>query len=155
MLKIALLQLAGYGLDVAANLAKGERFCREAKKLGADIVLFPEMWNIGYTFPDPGDPAGKEKWLAGATAPDGEFVLHFKKLAKELDLAIALTYLESWPGQPRNSVSLIDRHGQILFTYAKVHTCDFDQEAAFTPGDKFWVANLETARGTSKAVCLV
>ncbi len=62
-------------------------------------------------------------------------------------MAIALTFLERWEPAPRNSVSLIDRHGEILFTYAKVHTCDFDMEAAITPGEDFCVAELGTAAG--------
>jgi N-carbamoylputrescine amidase len=45
-------------------------------------------------------------------------------------------------------VSLIDRHGRIAFTYAKVHTCDFDlPERALTPGEDFHVAALDTAAG--------
>lgn len=63
-------------------------------------------------------------------------------------MAIALTYLERWPGGPRNTVSLIDRHGKIALTYAKVHTCDFDlPEAALTPGGDFPVCSLDTAVG--------
>ena len=34
---------------------------------------------------------------------------------------LALTYLERWPGGPRDTVSLIDRHGELVLTYAKVH----------------------------------
>ena len=39
-------------------------------------------------------------------------------------MAIALTYLERWPGGPHDTVSLIDRHGELVLTYAKVNTCD-------------------------------
>ncbi len=42
-------------------------------------------------------------------------------------MAIAVTFLEEWPVAPRNSVTLIDRHGEIVLTYAKVHTCSFDE----------------------------
>jgi hypothetical protein len=52
-LKIALLQMAASGSDQQANLRKGEEFCRRARRQGADIALFPEMWNIGYTASDP------------------------------------------------------------------------------------------------------
>ena len=35
-----------------------------------------------------------------------------------------------------------------MFTYAKVHTCDFSKrEAACTPGDDFYVGELDTAKG--------
>src|SRR2546421_216793 len=48
-LTIALLQMTSNGSDQDANLAKGEAFCRQAHEMGADIALFPEMWNIGYS----------------------------------------------------------------------------------------------------------
>ena len=46
---IALLQLTALGQDQDANLEKGADFCRDAKRMGADLALFPEMWNIGYS----------------------------------------------------------------------------------------------------------
>ena len=47
-LTVALLQMVPHGADRAANLATGEAFCREARAMGADIALFPEMWSNGY-----------------------------------------------------------------------------------------------------------
>lgn len=32
-----------------------------------------------------------------------------------------------------------------MLTYAKVHTCDFDVERNLTPGDDFYVAELDTS----------
>ena len=61
----------------------------------------------------PPEPGGKERWRSQAIDQDSPFVAHFRGLAKELEMAIALTYLEKWPVTPRNSLSLIDRHGQI------------------------------------------
>jgi len=135
------------GNDQDANLAKGETFCRQAREMGADIALFPEMWNVGYTFYDPSQPRGRETWEAQAIAQDGPFVSHFRRLARELEMAIALTYLERWPGAPRNSLSLIDRWGEIVMTFAKVHTCDWELEVACTPGDDFHVGALDTDQG--------
>ena len=147
MFKIALLQMNSSGADQSVNLAKGTDFCCRAKTLEADLVLFPEMWNIGYTFFDPHTAGAQERWAAHAIGGESEFVTHFRQLARELNLAIALTYLERWPGSPRNSLSLIDRHGEILFTYAKIHTCEFDVEAALTPGADWYVAALDTRYG--------
>ena len=148
MIKVALLQMVANGNDQESNLAKGEAFCRQASAMGADIVLFPELWNIGYTSYDPDEHGARERWQAQAVGVDDPFVAHFRALAKELQMAIALTYLERWEGAPRNVVSLIDRHGLMVLTYAKVHTCDFDvPEAACTPGDDFHVCSLDTAGG--------
>ena len=154
-LNVALLQLfsSGYGQD--ANQFKGEQFCRQARELGADIALFPEMWNIGYQLPDPSQPGQVELWQRHAIDRAGAFVGSFRQLARELDLAIGVTYLERWQGGPRNSISLIDRHGEICFTYAKVHTCDFDKEIALTPGEDFFVCELDTASGPVKVGAMI
>ena len=92
----------------------------------------------------------RERWRALAIGHDDPFIIHFRKLARELDMAIALTYLEKWNTAPRNTVSLIDRHGDIVLTYAKVHTCEFDWEAVLTPGDGFPVCALDTTNGDVK-----
>jgi N-carbamoylputrescine amidase len=145
---VALLQMAACGSDQEANLSKGETYCRRAAAMGVDIALFPEMWNIGYSSYDLDGQNTRERWQAQAVERDGLFVSRFQSLAKELDMAIAITYLESWPDAPRNSVSLIDRHGKNVLTYGKVHTCDFETpEAACTPGDDFHVCTLDTCRG--------
>ena len=44
---VALLQILPTGSQ-EANLIKGLEYCKKAKQMGADISLFPEMWNIGY-----------------------------------------------------------------------------------------------------------
>ena len=149
-IKVALLQMTGCGDDKRANLVKGEVFCRRARAMGADIALFPEMWSVGMTFYDPKREGDRERWQALAISRDDSFIIHFKNLARELNMAIALTYLEKWNGAPRNSVSLIDRHGEIVLTYGKVHTCEFDLEAALTPGDGFPVCVLDTEHSDTK-----
>ena len=41
---VALLQLMP-GATIAENQKKGLEYCIKAKALGADVVLFPEMWS--------------------------------------------------------------------------------------------------------------
>jgi len=147
LIKIALLQMTGCGNDQEASLAKGDTFCRRAKDMGADVALFPEMWSVGMTFFDPKLEGARQQWEALAVGLDDRFIAHFRRLAKELNMAVAITYLEKWAGRPRNSVSLIDRHGEVVLTYAKVHTCEFDVECALTPGDGFPVCALDTEQG--------
>jgi predicted amidohydrolase len=155
LVKVALLQMTASGWDQEANLAKGEAYCRQASDLGADVALFPEMWNVGYTFPDSSRPEEQDLWLAQAVGREDGFVTHFQVLARELEMAIALTYLERWEDAPRDTVSLIDRHGEIALTYAKVHTCDFDKETALTPGEAFHVCTLDTAQGAVKVGAMI
>jgi N-carbamoylputrescine amidase len=157
ILNVALLQMIACGNDQDANLAKGEEYCRRAARAGADVALLPEMWNIGYASGFNRDlPDYRAAWNAQAVGPQDSYVLHFRQLARELGMAIGLTYLERWPEAPRNTVSLIDRAGQIVLTYAKVHTCDFfAMESCCTPGDGFPVSTLETAAGPVRVGAMI
>jgi len=142
---IAFLQLLPAG-SIKENMEKGIRSCREAKKLGADIALFPEMWSSGYRIPH------DTKELNGLAIPaDGEFVKRFAELAGEIDMAIGITFLESCEPKPRNTICLFDRHGKQVYKYSKVHICDFgeaDDESVLCAGDEFIVAELDTAKGS-------
>lgn len=141
-LTVALLQLA----PADDPLETGMAACRQARALGADIALFPEMWNCGYDL---------DRLEQGAIAPTDEFITRFRALAHELKMAIALTYKEQWDPAPRNTMSLIDRHGQIVLTYAKVHTCEWGAEGRLTSGDGFRVAALDTAAGQVKVGAMI
>ena len=69
------------------------------------------------------------------------------KLAEELEMAIAVTFLEKTEGDPRNTLVLFDRFGRKQFVYAKVHTCAFDVEGNLSRGEEFYTAVLDTAAG--------
>lgn len=120
-------------------------YCRRAKAAGADIALFPEMWSVGYEIPENPDDL-----RAAAVATDGPFVRSFRELARELQMAVGITFLEQYEPSPRNTLCLIDRFGNVVFTYAKVHTCDFGDECRLTAGEDFRVAELDTAHGRVK-----
>lgn len=141
-LHIALLQLAPEG-SLEKNLQKGLEGCERARKMGADIALFPEMWSNGYAI------SGKAAAALAAEAipADGEFICTFANLAARLDMAVGVTLLERFSGGPRNTLVLLDRRGKTALTYAKVHTCDFGDERVLTPGDAFAVAEIDTAAG--------
>jgi N-carbamoylputrescine amidase len=176
VLTVALLQLSAHGEDQEVNLRQGAEACRVAKVIGADIALFPEMWNVGYTptirgphvdlYQEPRrwgqdrpaqPPEPAAVWRGRAINDDAPFVQHFRRLAGELEMAIALTYLRETTGRlPQNCLSLIDRHGEIVLTYAKVHTCAFNlAEYSITPGDAFDVGVLDTASGEIKVGAMI
>ena len=148
-LTVALLQILP-AKTRAENLQKGIEACREAKKSGADIALFPEMWSDGYRIPEDIEALKTE-----AVCADGEFVSAFGKLAAELNMAVGITFLERWEPLPKNTLVLFDRHGKRALTYAKVHTCDFGDEARLTAGEDFYVAQLDTAAGEVKVGAMI
>lgn len=119
--------------------------------MGADIALFPEMWSNGYGIYN----RPVEEWTAEAVPVQGEFVRAFGKLAEELQMAIGITLLEKVETGPRNTLVLFNRFGKRVFTYAKVHTCDFDVERNLTPGEEFCVEELDTACGMVKVGSMI
>lgn len=142
LLKIALLQIAPCN-TINKNIDKGIKYCRKAKEMGADIVLFPEMWSNGYNIYN----RPIDEWKAEAVSIDSVFVNSFGSTAKELNMAIGVTLLEKYKKAPRNTFVLFDRFGERKLVYAKVHTCDFDVERNLTAGDDFYVTALNTACG--------
>ena len=148
-LNIALLQLLPEtGLD--RQLKKGADACLEAKRMGADIALFPEMWSSGYVLPrDIPDPE------VPAIGADSAFVRAFGRLSGELGMAVGITFLERQESGPLNSLILFDRYGAERLHYSKVHTCAFDAERVLSPGEEFRVADLDIGSGTIRVGAMI
>lgn len=148
-LKVALMQLIPED-SLSGNLDKGMEYCRRAKKMGADIALFPEMWSCGYNIPQ-----DYENLNDLSISVDSDFIYSFQSLAKELEMAIGITLLEKHSTGIRNTMCFFDRFGKLTFTYAKVHTCDFGDEKVLTPGDDFYVTDLDTKIGKVKVGAMI
>jgi predicted amidohydrolase len=155
---VALLQIAPCGHDLTQNLQKGIVRCREAKSRGADLAVFPELWNIGAS------PylAERELWHASAILQSSEFLISFSALAADISLNIAVTYLEAHRPKPRNAVAIINSQGQVVLNYSKVFICDFGAaelekpdpdpneigcDIGCSPGESFDVCVLSGAEG--------
>ena len=108
------------------------------------------MWNVGYNI------LKNDSFIkANAVSSDDVFVKTFGNLAKELNMAIGLTCLEKYKPLPRNTLTLFDRFGNDVLTYAKVHTCDFDEECKLTAGDDFYVVDSDTEKGNVKIGAMI
>jgi predicted amidohydrolase len=155
-LTIALLQILPHEMDQEYNLEKGVAYCKKAKSLGADIALFPEVWNIGYAM-CPFDESGRTTWEDAAIDRESAFFRTFGELAQDLQMHIAISYLEKYHPKPRNTVSVINTNGDVALNYSKVYICDFGKEQLLeenpnyddigcdyncAPGDSFPVCTL-------------
>lgn len=148
-LRVAFLQiLPGKGLS--EQYERGERAVRRAKELGADVALFPEMWSTGYDIPQ-----DKDELEAASLERDSFFIKCFQSLAREYEISVGITYLESWGAFSRNSIALFDMKGERVLDYAKVHTCDFGEERVLAPGSDFFVSELETKEGKVKVGAMI
>ena len=147
--KTALMQLLPEA-DARGCLRRGVEYCERAKALGADIALFPEMWSCGYSIPQ-----DINELRALAVLRDGEYMRGFSRAARQLGMAIAVTALMQAEPLPLNTVTLFDRFGEELFTYAKVHTCDFGDERVLGRGNGFYTAPLDTGRGVVQVGAMI
>ena len=143
-LKIALLQiLPGDSLEKQFEIGKAA--CEKAKDMGADIALFPEMWSDGYAIPQ------DEEVIKGLSiSSDDDFIQKFGRLAAKLQMAIGITFLERHEPKPLNSIILFDREGKEILHYSKIHTCAFSLEKMLSPGEDFFVTDLDIGRDTVK-----
>lgn len=155
---VALLQVPPCGQDQSRNLAIGIEHCRRAKALGADLAVFPELWNVGHVL----SVLDQDAWINSAISRDSDFIQSFANVARELDFNIAITYLEKHDPLPGNSVAVIDRTGRIALEYSKVFICGFGRDEAAksdarmeeigcdvncSPGDSFGVCRLAGSEG--------
>ena len=123
-----------------------------------DVVIMPEMYQVGYCHLCAVDPGRHEdniralyNWTGrGQPAEDSPFLKRFAALAASLSVAVQAGFLRESPrgGPPENAVVLFDRHGRTKLVYSKVHTAVWSQcESMTTPGNELFVAELDTAAG--------
>lgn len=106
----------------------------EAKESGADFLLLPECFLTGYSL-----PCNNEK----ALSLDSAAFQAVRRRAKELSLGVAATALMKGRKRPTNSAVVIDRQGEVLMRYDKVHTCDFSLERCLEHGREFSVCSFD------------
>jgi predicted amidohydrolase len=152
-LNVALVQYNCTIPDKNINTDIGLRFVREAKSYGADIVLFPECWITAYQFPDIAETKLPKKeienhpdfrnWYNQAIDEDCIELKQFQNLAKELSIGIVITSFTKGNRKPKNSAFVINKTGEIILKYDKVHTCDFSAEKMLESGEEFKICEFD------------
>lgn len=139
-IKIALLQILPKETQ-EENFLRAREYIIKAKENRADIVLLPELWNIGYSSPQ--EYISVEDWEKCALEKTSPEFLQYTELAKELKISIVFPYLEKVGENTfSNSATLIDENGTIVLNYKKVHTVDKAWEVLFESGEDFPVCDL-------------
>lgn len=151
--RVALLQLNPGNSDTE-NFEIAKNAIHEAAQKSADIVLLPELWNVGYSSPEEYF-LGKEAWEKAALQKEDPLFLSYQNLARELNIAILFPYLEKKDAVFMNSAALIDRHGALVLNYQKVHTVEKGWEVIFEPGSDFPVSVLDTQSGLIQIGCMI
>jgi predicted amidohydrolase len=134
-LNIAAVQLAVADGGKSANLARAVELVREAE--GADLVILPELWNIGFLSFD--------QYISEAEDQDGPTLASLRDLARELNAYLHTgSFVEKDQDRFYNSSYLLSPKGEILANYRKVHLFGYESEEPqiLTPGDRLTVADV-------------
>jgi hydrolase, carbon-nitrogen family len=152
-LKVAMVQYDANEPNIDFNIKVAMKYIKEAKKSGAGIVLFPECFLTAYCCPDiveellPLEELENDSefigWCNSAVTEEEEHVLQIRKLAKELQIGVVITAFTKGEKYPQNTAFIIDRNGDIILKYSKVHTCDFDWERYLESGQEFKVCKFD------------
>jgi predicted amidohydrolase len=126
MVLLALMQANSAVLDIEANCAAVEVAARNASAAGAQLLVTPELFPVGYAprrlreaF-DPGRLPALREVLAG--------------IARRNTIALVYSLPAVTPaGGWHISATLVDEAGDELLSYDKVHLFGPDERAAFTP----------------------
>jgi N-carbamoylputrescine amidase len=120
--------------DRDANVAKAKELVRRAAGQGANIVLLPELFETPYFCQDQ-----STKHLALARPfEDNPLIAEFAALAKELGVALPLSFFERARNVYFNSLAMIDDAGRVVGRYRKSHIPDgpgYQEKFYFHPGD--------------------
>lgn len=142
---VAALQ-APLGDSLDANVARIERLVREAAGRGAQIILPSELFEGPYFCRDE-----RDEHFALARPLDGHpTVARFSELARELGVALPVSFFERAGQAYYNSLAMIDADGAVLGLYRKSHIPDgpgYEEKFYFRPGDtgfRVWTTRFGT-----------
>ncbi|RJR20301.1 MAG: carbon-nitrogen family hydrolase [Desulfobacteraceae bacterium] len=142
------MKVAGFQMDIEwhnrdANHQKISDAAAKAKELGAELLALPEMCSTGFSM----DTNITPETLDGPTPS------LFRSIAREKGIAVAGGFvLSRWSGRPQNVSLVVDRNGNDLALYAKIHQIAIlDEHNHYDPGTRPVTFSLE---GTG-AACFV
>ncbi|RJT05475.1 carbon-nitrogen family hydrolase [Halococcus sp. IIIV-5B] len=123
------------------NLATATRYIERAANRGADLVLLPEIWNVGYFAFD--------GYREHAEPIDGPTATRLADLAEELGIHLhAGSIVEASDEDLYNTSLLFDPSGERVGSYRKIHLFGYESEESrlLTPGERIEV--VDTSIGT-------
>lgn len=137
--KVAATQMS-CSWNIDDNIMKAEKMVRQAAKEGAQIILLQELFETPY-FCQKEVP---DYFKYAVETENNKAINHFKRVAKELQVVLPISFYEKKNKAKYNSIAVIDADGEILDVYRKSHIPDgpgYEEKYYFNPGDtgfKVW-----------------
>ncbi len=126
---IACGQFAPLPGDISGNIARMGGLARDAARLGARVLVLPELCLCGY--PEPGEAAAR------AVPADGPEISRVAAHARETGVALCFGFVERSPdGRLCNSMAFVGGQDGPRTVYRKVHLWTTERAWA-VPGESF------------------
>ncbi len=122
-MRIALCQQKIIFEDKSKNIKNICDFSKDAKKLKADIIFFPEMSFTGFSMN-----------IENISEKDNRNIDIVKNLALENSIYIGFGWVKSFANKAENHYSIISPNGIIICDYVKIHPFSYAGENKFFLG---------------------
>ena len=135
-MKLALLQMEVLEKNKAGNVEKACNLLKQAAPQ-ADIAVLPEIWTTGYSL---GHLSKEAEYL------NGPVIEEIRNIAAANSCAVVAGSipLRKGDGNVYNTTVVIDKNGEIVFCYSKLHLFSmFNEQRFFKPGSDFSAYELE------------
>jgi len=119
---------------VEENLKKAEEMVRKAAGKGAQVILLPELFEREYFC----QQKRYDFYEYALPVEENPAVQMGKRLARELDVVLPISFYERDGNVLYNSLAWIDADGELLGVYRKTHIPDdhfYQEKFYFTPGN--------------------
>jgi N-carbamoylputrescine amidase len=132
--------------SVEENIQTADRLVREAAARGANVVLLPELFERPYFCQE----RRYEYYAFAKPLAENDAVKHFTAVARELGIAMPVSFYERDKTVLYNSIAMLDSDGTVLGVYRKTHIPDdhfYQEKFYFTPGNtgfKVWKTRFGT-----------
>ena len=116
------------------NLKKAEQMIRKAASLGAKIILLPELFDREYFC----QQRRYDFYFLAQSVDSHPSVAMARRLARELDVVLPVSFFERDGNVLYNSVAFVDNDGTVKDVYRKTHIPDdhyYQEKFYFTPGN--------------------
>ncbi len=128
-MKLAAYQGSGTSGDPGANLELMAQQAQIASDLGAELLIFPELFLSGYNI-------GDAMWKL-AEPVNGSSLKRAREIARTHHIALVFGYPERSGLEVYNASVLIDSTGERIANYRKMHLFGSEEKRLFTSGDQF------------------
>ena len=128
-MKVASIQMSVTEGDKTATIEKAVENIHRCE--GVDLIILPEIWNIGFMSFD--------RYIPEAENSEGQTLTRLRESAKQIDVYLHTgSFVEEKDGKYYNSSYLISPNGGILANYLKIHLFGYNSQETrlLTPGDK-------------------